>query len=56
MQERKLGKSGLEVSALGFGCKGMSMTYGPPADKQEMIVLIGRVLRPASPRRGWSIR
>jgi hypothetical protein len=40
MQKRKLGKSGLEVSALGLGCMGMSHGYGPPADKQEMIDLI----------------
>jgi len=40
MQKRKLGKSGLEVSALGLGCMGMSFSYGPPADKQEMIALL----------------
>jgi len=40
MQKRKLGKSGLEVSALGLGCMGMSSAYGPAADKQEMISLI----------------
>ena len=40
MQKRKLGKSGLEVSALGLGCMGMSFSYGPPKDKQEMISLI----------------
>jgi aryl-alcohol dehydrogenase-like predicted oxidoreductase len=40
MQKRKLGKSGLEVSALGFGCMGMSFGYGPAADKQEMISLL----------------
>ena len=40
MQTRKLGKSGLEVSALGLGCMGMSFGYGPPADKQEMISLL----------------
>ncbi len=40
MQERKLGKSGLEVSALGLGCMGMSYGYGPAAGKQEMISLI----------------
>ena len=40
MQKRKLGKSGLEVSALGLGCMGMSFGYGPPKDKQEMIFLI----------------
>ena len=40
MQKRTLGKSGLEVSALGFGCMGMSALYGPPADKGEMINLI----------------
>jgi aryl-alcohol dehydrogenase-like predicted oxidoreductase len=40
MQKRKLGKSGLEVSALGLGCMGMSFSYGPPKDKQEMTTLI----------------
>jgi aryl-alcohol dehydrogenase-like predicted oxidoreductase len=40
MQKRQLGKSGLEVSALGLGCMGMSFSYGPPKDKQEMISLI----------------
>jgi aryl-alcohol dehydrogenase-like predicted oxidoreductase len=40
MRKRKLGKSGLEVSAIGLGCMGMSYGYGPPADKQEMISLI----------------
>lgn len=40
MQKRKLGISGLEVSAIGLGCMGMSFGYGPPADKQEMISLI----------------
>jgi len=40
MQKRKLGKSGLEVSALGLGCMGMSFGLGPPKDKREMISLI----------------
>jgi aryl-alcohol dehydrogenase-like predicted oxidoreductase len=40
MQKRKLGKSGLEVSAIGLGCMGMSSGYGPPKDKQEMISLL----------------
>ena len=40
MQKRKLGKSGLEVSALGLGCMGMSYGYGPAGDRQEMISLI----------------
>jgi len=40
MQKRKLGNSNLEVSALGLGCMGMSFSYGPPKDKQEMIALI----------------
>ena len=40
MQKRKLGKSGLEVSALGLGCMGMSFAYGPVPDKKEMISLI----------------
>jgi aryl-alcohol dehydrogenase-like predicted oxidoreductase len=38
--KRRLGKSGLEVSALGLGCMGMSFSYGRPADTQEMIGLI----------------
>jgi aryl-alcohol dehydrogenase-like predicted oxidoreductase len=41
MQKRKLGKSNLEVSALGLGCMGMSFSYGPPKDKQEMTSLLG---------------
>jgi aryl-alcohol dehydrogenase-like predicted oxidoreductase len=40
MKKRKLGKSNLEVSAIGLGCMGMSFGYGPPADKAEMISLI----------------
>ena len=40
MQKRKLGKSGLEVSALGLGCMGMSFGYGPAGDRQEMVSLI----------------
>lgn len=40
MQKRKLGKGNLEVSAIGLGCMGMSFSYGPPKDKQEMIALI----------------
>ena len=40
MQKRKLGKSGLEVSALGLGCMGMSFSYGPPKDKKEMTDLL----------------
>jgi aryl-alcohol dehydrogenase-like predicted oxidoreductase len=40
MQNRKLGSSGLEVSALGLGCMGMSWSYGQPKDKQEMISLL----------------
>lgn len=44
MQKRKLGKSGLEVSAIGLGCMGMSHGYGPASDKKEMISLIHAAL------------
>jgi aryl-alcohol dehydrogenase-like predicted oxidoreductase len=44
MQKRTLGKSGLEVSALGLGCMGMSIAYGNPPDKQEMIALIRKAV------------
>jgi len=40
MQARRLGSSGLEVSAIGLGCMGMSFSYGPPSDTQEMIALL----------------
>ena len=40
MQKRKLGKGNLEVSAVGLGCMGMSFSYGPPKDKQEMTSLL----------------
>src|SRR5439155_346381 len=40
MQKRRLGKGNLEVSAVGLGCMGMSFSYGPPKDKQEMTALL----------------
>jgi aryl-alcohol dehydrogenase-like predicted oxidoreductase len=40
MQKRKLGKGNLEISAIGLGCMGMSFSYGPPKDKQEMTSLL----------------
>jgi aryl-alcohol dehydrogenase-like predicted oxidoreductase len=44
MQKLKLGKSNLEVSAIGLGCMGMSFSYGPPKDRQEMISLIRKAV------------
>ena len=44
MQTRKLGTGGLEVSALGLGCMGMSFGYGTVADKSEMIALIRKAV------------
>ena len=44
MKKRRLGNSGLEVSALGLGCMGMSIAYGQPGDKQEMIALIRKAV------------
>lgn len=44
MQKRVLGTSGLEVSAIGLGCMGMSMAYGPPADRRQMIALLRRAV------------
>ena len=40
MNKRQLGRSGLEVSAIGLGCMGMSFAYGPPGDRTEMIALV----------------
>src|SRR4030088_3079623 len=40
MRKRKLGNSNLEVSAIGLGCMGMSFSYGPPKDKQEMTSVL----------------
>src|SRR5947207_13670007 len=40
MKKRKVGKTNLEVSAIGLGCMGMSFGYGPPNDKKEMIALL----------------
>ena len=44
MKKRRLGNSGLEVSALGLGCMGMSYGYGPAGDKQEMIALLRKAV------------
>jgi aryl-alcohol dehydrogenase-like predicted oxidoreductase len=44
MQKRKLGNSNLEVSAIGLGCMGMSFSYGPAKDKQEMISLLRKAV------------
>jgi aryl-alcohol dehydrogenase-like predicted oxidoreductase len=40
MQKRTLGRSGLEVSALGLGCMGLSHGFGPATDKQEVIAFV----------------
>jgi aryl-alcohol dehydrogenase-like predicted oxidoreductase len=40
MQKRKLGRSNLEVSAVGLGCMGMTFSYGPPPDRKEMVSLL----------------
>ncbi len=44
MQQHKIGNSDLKVSAIGLGCMGMSLGYGPPADKVEMIQLIAKAV------------
>src|SRR5437016_11352860 len=44
MQKRKLGKSNLEVSAIGLGCMGMSFAYGPPPDRKQMIDLLRKAV------------
>jgi aryl-alcohol dehydrogenase-like predicted oxidoreductase len=46
MQDRRLGNSDLEVSAIGLGCMGMSFGYGPPADRQQSIVPIPGTTKP----------
>ena len=68
MQKRKLGKSGLEVSAMGFGCMGLSHAYGPPVEKQAGVALIRTAVERGvtsstprrstgpSPARNWSAR
>ena len=44
MKKRKLGNSNFEVSAIGLGCMGLSFSYGPPADKKEMIALLHKAV------------
>src|SRR6201982_1789283 len=51
MQKRKLGNSGLKVSALGFGCMGLSANYGPPTERQEGI----KIIRAAVEERGVTL-
>jgi aryl-alcohol dehydrogenase-like predicted oxidoreductase len=46
MEKRKLGIGNLEVSALGLGCMGMSWSYGPPKDRQQMISLLRTAVEP----------
>ena len=49
MQKRKLGNSGLEVSALGLGCMGMSFSYGPAKDTEEMTALLRGAVERGTP-------
>ena len=49
MQKRALGKSGLEVSAIGFGCMGLSFGYGPATSRDEVLRSSARLLTVASP-------
>ncbi len=44
MNKRRLGKGGLEVSAIGLGCMGMSQSYGPSPDKKELIALMHKAI------------
>jgi hypothetical protein len=48
MKKRKLGTSGLEVSAIGFGCMGLTYGYGPATDRQEAVTLSARRTSAAS--------
>jgi aryl-alcohol dehydrogenase-like predicted oxidoreductase len=50
MQKRKLGNSNLEVSAIGLGCMGMSFSYGPPKDKQEMTSVLRAAVKRGNSR------
>ena len=52
MQKRKLGRSNLKVSALGFGCMNMSFGYGPAADKKQAIAVIRSAYERAI---GWNV-
>jgi len=51
MQKRNLGNNGLEVSAIGLGCMGMSFGYGPAKDKKEMISVIRAAAGTTKPNR-----
>jgi aryl-alcohol dehydrogenase-like predicted oxidoreductase len=53
MRKRTLGQSGLEVSAVGLGCMGMSFGYGPPAERQEMIRLMRTAVERGCRSRKW---
>ena len=44
MHKRNLGRTNLEVSAIGLGCMGMSFSYGPPADRQQMVSLLRKAV------------
>jgi aryl-alcohol dehydrogenase-like predicted oxidoreductase len=56
MQKRELGKSGLKVSAIGFGCMGLNFSYGHALSTAESVTLIRQAVVPIPMRRSWARR